>query len=201
MRFDTPMTYYLDNGLTICIVTTNRLHLPYLAKLENNAWPENPNESDLERFLDGPMRNGFTVLGKFGSERFYTYAGFANIQRNKRGYHIFDFVVGKRFRRQKVGMALINHIRNILALAARESDPFTGKQIADPDEKAVSVFVQETNLNGQLFLQKAGFVAEAIRKNAFGGRDAYLFRWELGNWEASKEYQDAKREQLFTIGF
>jgi len=106
-------------------------------------------------------------------ERNDNIEAFVIYERHPTRLHIPNFVVGERFRRQGVGKAIIDKLKNKL----------------EPDRRnRITLTVSESNLVAQQFLRAMGFRAVQIIRKPYSDRDedAYCMRCSVFSEVTSK---------------
>jgi ribosomal-protein-alanine N-acetyltransferase len=92
--------------------------------------------------------------------------GYMVYELHKSRLHIMNFAVSEESRRQGIGQKMMLRLIDKLSLQRR---------------KEIVVEVRETNLDAQLFFQKAGFLAISVLRSRYEdtAEDAYIMRYLL----------------------
>lgn len=138
-----------------------RRDMPEVVEIESHSFEFPWSENDFITRLRQRNCIGMVVEHQEQVIGFMVY----NLQKKK--LEIADFAVHKEFRRQGVGMAMVEKLKGKLNSQRRNS---------------MSIQIRETNLDGQLFFKRAGFLATTIVYDAYEetSEDAYLMEFFCG---------------------
>jgi ribosomal-protein-alanine N-acetyltransferase len=137
-----------------------RRDMPSVLRIENEAFPSAWTEEEFIKALR--HRDTIGMVAEHQDE----VVGYMVYQLCKSHIHILNFAVAQQYRRQFVGLSMIDKLISKLHHQRRNR---------------ILLEVRESNLEAQLFFRSLGFKASSVLRNFYPNcsEDAYLFQYRL----------------------
>lgn len=132
-----------------------RRDMPEVIEIENDSFEYAWTEEDFIHCLR--QRNSIGMVAEINEDKIAGYMIYS-IEKNR--IILLNMAVHKDFRRQKIGLTMVEKL--------------FGK-LSEQRRNRIMLEVRETNLDAQLFFSKVGFRAIKVNRNAYkNGEDSYL---------------------------
>ena len=150
--------YIQKQELRVHIRWMIRRDMPEVLQIEQESFDYAWTEEDFLRCLR--QRNCIGMVAELGEK----VVGFMIYELHKTKLHILNFAVHPNFRRQQIGIQMVQKLVSKLSSHRRTS---------------ITLEVRETNLPSQIFFRDAGFRAVRVIREFYDdtGEDAYLMEY------------------------
>lgn len=142
-----------------------RRDMPEVLHIEQESYDYPWSEEDFLRCLR--QRNCIGMVAEHGEK----VVGFMIYELHKSKLHILNFAVHTGYRRQRIGMQMVQKLISKLSSHRRN---------------CITLEVRETNLASQVFFREGGFRAVRVAREFFEdtGEDAYVMQYRYASGEA-----------------
>lgn len=166
---------YIDKqDLRVHIRWMIRRDMPEVLRIEEESYDYPWSEEDFLRCLR--QRNCIGMVAELGEK----VVGFMIYELHKSKLHILNFAVHPDFRRQHIGVQMIQKLVSKLSSHRRT---------------CITLEVRETNLTSQIFFRDAGFRAMRVLRGFYEdtGEDAYLMQYRYAGVGAEQPVDHVAR--------